>query len=182
MEFAEVAAEHGRALVRVAYLLCHDAGRAEDLAQEALMKAHTRWQRHGAPEHPKAYLRRIVVTEYLGWRRRRVSTELVGVELADVPADPTDAHADVDARDLAWRVMAGLPAKQRAVLVLRYYEALPDREIAALVGVGEATVRSLASRAFATLREHPHLADRARSGVTLTPDLAKSEPGAEVTP
>lgn len=177
MEFADVVAEHGRALVRVAYLLCHDAGRAEDLAQEALMKAHTRWQRHGPPEHPGAYLRRIVVTEYLGWRRRRANTELVGVALDDVPADPTDAVAGVDARDLAWRVMAGLPAKQRAVLVLRYYEGLPDKEIATLVGVGEATVRSLASRAFATLRTHPHLADLGSYGAVVTPGHTPSENG-----
>ena len=79
MEFADVAAEHGRALVRVAYLLCHDSGRAEDLAQEALMKALSRWRRHGPPDHPFAYLRRIVVTEYLGWRRKRASTEIIAV-------------------------------------------------------------------------------------------------------
>lgn len=181
MEFGDVVAEHGRALVRVAYLLCHDTGRAEDLAQEALMKAHARWQRHGAPEHPGAYLRRIVVTEYLGWRRRRAASEWVGIDADDVPADPADAVAAVDARDLAWRLMASLPAKQRAVLVLRYYEGLPDREIATLVGVGEATVRSLASRAFAALREHPHLSDRAKPGGVTLPGFAQSGPGEEAT-
>ena len=177
MEFEDVAAEHGRALVRVAYLLCHDSGRAEDLAQEALMKALTRWQRHGAPDHPAAYLRRIVVTEYLGWRRKRASTEVVVDDLTDAAGSGPDAVADVDARDLAWRAMAALPAKQRAVLVLRYYEGLPDREIATLVGVGEGTVRSLASRAFATLRTHPDLADFVSAGVVGTPRDTKSGEG-----
>ncbi|MHA3704994.1 SigE family RNA polymerase sigma factor [Jatrophihabitans sp. YIM 134969] len=176
MEFADVVAEHGHALVRTAYLLCHDASRAEDLAQEALMKAHTRWQRHGPPEHPGAYLRRIVVTEYLGWRRRRASTELVGVDLDDVPAAP-DATTGVDERDAAWRAMATLPARQRAVLVLRYYEGLPDREIATLVGVSEATVRSLASRAFATLRDHPSLANSVSSRVVTPQEYTESGRG-----
>ena len=112
-------------------------------------------------------------------RRRRAASEWIGIDAADVPADPADAVADVDARDLAWRLMAGLPAKQRAVLVLRYYEGLPDREIATLVGVGEATVRSLASRAFATLREHPHLTDFANPGGVRPPGFAQSEQGGQ---
>ena len=158
MEFADLVVEHRRALVRVAYLLCHDAGRAEDLTQEALAKAYARWTRHGAPDHPGAYLRRIVLDLNISARRRRASTEILGVDL-DERAPLRDDTPDVIARDLAWRAMATLPARQRVVLVLRYYEALPDREIAVLVGVSEATVRSLASRAFAALRLHPALAD-----------------------
>jgi RNA polymerase sigma factor (sigma-70 family) len=69
-----------------------------------------------------------------------------------------DAVDELVERDLMWRALARLPRRQRGVLVLRYYEALPDSEIAVLLGCAEGTVRSLASRAFETLRRDPHLA------------------------
>jgi RNA polymerase sigma factor (sigma-70 family) len=89
---------------------------------------------------PQAYARRIVVNDYLGWRRRRVSTD------------------DVADRDLVWRTIGRLPKRQRAVLVLRYYEALGDAEVAQLLGCAEGAVRSLATRAFEALRSDPQLA------------------------
>ena len=105
-------------------------------------------------ERPDAYVRRIILNQYLSWRRRRSSSELSG-PVPDVGvADSTDHIAS---RDLLWRVLAELPGKQRAVLALRYYEDLPDREIGALLGCSDGTVRSLASRAFATLRQHAAL-------------------------
>lgn len=155
MDIEDVVSRHGRALLRVAYLLCHDVGRAEDLLQESLLKAHRHWSRHGVPEYPQAYLRRMIVTEYLGWRRRRWSTEVVGLGRLELTAD--DDVATVDERDLAWRAMAALPARQRAVLVLRYYESLPDAQIAELLGCADATVRSHAARGLAALRTDPSL-------------------------
>jgi RNA polymerase sigma-70 factor (sigma-E family) len=157
--FDDLVNEHGAALLRVAYLLCRDSQQAEDLVQDALLKGLAQWRRAGRPEQPGPYLRKIVLNEYLGWRRRRASTELVGLP-ADEQGEPdvTEAHAD---RDLMWQLLGTLSPRARAVLVLRYYEALPDNEIAAHLGCAEATVRSIAARAFATLRLDPGLADLA---------------------
>lgn len=159
-EFDAFAAEHTAALLRLAYLLCRDPVRAEDLVQDAFEQALKRWRRDGPPDAPLAYVRRVVVNAYLGWRRRRSSTELVGVAEVAEPSTPdgTDERA---ARDLTWRLLGTLDPRPRAVLVLRYYAALPDREIAEQLGCAEATVRSLAARAFVRLREEPQLADLA---------------------
>jgi RNA polymerase sigma-70 factor (sigma-E family) len=148
---------HGGALLRFAYLLCRDRARAEDLVQESLLKALRRWREHELPEQPEAYVRRIVVNEYLGWKRRRASAELVGLTDDDATqADGSDAQAE---RDLMWRLLGSLPPRSRVVLVLRYYEQLPDQEIAEHLGCAPGTVRSLAARAFATLRTDPQLAE-----------------------
>ena len=74
-DFEAFVAGCGDELVRFAYLLSHDRGRAEDLAQEALLKAHRKWSHVAALDHPEAYVRRIVLNEYLGWRRRRASDD-----------------------------------------------------------------------------------------------------------
>jgi RNA polymerase sigma-70 factor (sigma-E family) len=158
--FDAFATQNTAALLRLAYLLCRDPARAEDLVQDALEQALKRWRRDGEPDAPPAYVRRIVVNTYLGWRRRRASGELIGVaDVAEpVAVDGTDERAD---RDLMWRLLGTLDPRQRTVLVLRYYAALPDGEIAQQLDCAEATVRSLASRAFARLREHPQLAELA---------------------
>jgi RNA polymerase sigma-70 factor (sigma-E family) len=156
--FDDFVVEHGPALLRSAYVLVGDRALAEDLVQEALLKAHTRWEAHGPADHPEAYVRRIVVNEFMSWRRRRSSTERIG----DVPdRGVRDGAADVGERDLVWRSLRDLPRRQRAVLALRYYEAMPDAEIASMLGCAEGTVRSLAARAFETLRRDPRLAREA---------------------
>ena len=142
----------GAALLRFAYLLCRDAGRAEDLVQDALVRM---MRVRSSVDAPAAYARRVIVNEYLSWRRRFSSTERIGTEGLDAgSADPSDAVAD---RELVWRLIGSLPPRSRAVLVLRYYEDLPDAEIAACLGCADATVRSIAARAFAQLRVHPQL-------------------------
>jgi RNA polymerase sigma-70 factor (sigma-E family) len=151
-DLAALVESDGAALLRFAFLLCRDAGRAEDLVQDALVRM---MRSHSTVEAPAAYARKVIVNEYLGWRRRRWSTEIVRTDDADVGVDDSvDAVAD---RDLVWRLIGSLPPRARAVLVLRYYEDLPDAEIAAVVGCAEATVRSIAARAFARLRTHPQL-------------------------
>jgi RNA polymerase sigma factor (sigma-70 family) len=111
-------------------MLTHDQGRAEDLVQDALVKVHRRWDRVRAAEQPDAYVRRVVTNEFLNWRRRRSNTELPG-ELHNTPvADPS---ALVDERDAMWRALAVLPPRQRAVLVLKFYEDMPDAQIAAVL-------------------------------------------------
>lgn len=142
----------GPALVRFAYALCGDRHLAQDLVQEALARCARRWDRiDGAPE---AYVRKAVARELISWRRRRSHGERPG----PIPDRPGLGHDDLAARDEVWRAMATLPRRQRAVLVLRHYEALPDAEIAELLGVSRGTVRSLAARAAASLRAHPQLA------------------------
>jgi RNA polymerase sigma-70 factor (sigma-E family) len=141
----------GDHLLRLAYQLTHDRASAEDVVQEALMQVCRSWRRR-APDvaHAEAYVRRAVVNEYLRRRRLRASSEVVTDRVPETSIGGGD-DAVVD-RDEMWRALAVLPARQRAVLVLRYYEALPDGEIAALIGAKEATVRSLAARALAGLR------------------------------
>jgi RNA polymerase sigma factor (sigma-70 family) len=102
------------------------------------------------------YLRRVMVNEHLsdvrrvGRRVRTTSLEgLGGADRLDVAAGTSTS---VEQRDATWRLLATLPRQQRAVLVLRFYEDLPDREIAEVLGCGEPTVRSNASRALTTLR------------------------------
>jgi RNA polymerase sigma-70 factor (sigma-E family) len=154
-EFSAFVQTHGDELLRFAYLLCGDPGRAEDVVQEALVRLMRQW-RSAVPDHPVAYARKAVLNEYLGWRRRQASREIVGAPLAEAgTADSADTHAE---RDLVWRLIRSLPPQARAVLVLRYYAQLPDRDIATYLGCAEATVRSIAARAFAALRDHPHLA------------------------
>lgn len=141
---------HGAMLLRFAYLLCRDSARAEDLVQDALIKMLRRWRSAGVAAEPVAYARKVVVNEFLGWRRLRASTEVFGdVEVA--LADETEVISD---RDLMWRLIGTLAPRARAVLVLRYYEQLPDAEIAALLGCAEPTVRSIAARALTALRAH----------------------------
>jgi RNA polymerase sigma-70 factor (sigma-E family) len=145
-------------LLRLAYLLTGDAHTAEDLVQESLLRCHRRWEKVTRAASPEAYVRRIVVNQHLSWRRRRSASELV-LEPGSLPqASTSDIQEAYAARDLLWRSLDGLPARQRTVLVLRYYEDLSDADIAALLGCRVGTVRSLAARAFARLREHPDLA------------------------
>ena len=148
--FEDYVAARGHALVRFGHLLTGDRHLAEDLVQDALSRAHPKWNRIGRLEHPDAYVRRMIVNGHLSWRRRRASRVLPVAEAPEVlGADPTDAHAD---RDVMWRLLAELPKQQRAVLVQRFYEGLPDDEIARVIGCSPATVRTHASRALARLR------------------------------
>lgn len=160
--FEEFVRGRGPALLRYAHLVCGDSGLAEDLVQDALVKVHRRW---GSPEGvatPLAYTRRVITHDYLSWRRRLMSRE-VPATIPDSPSHHSGAaHLDALAeRDLVWRAIRGLPRRQRLVLVLRYYEDLTDRDIAEALGVATGTVRSLASRAMATLRQQPGLREPA---------------------
>ena len=155
-DFEDFIAARGASLMRFALMLCGDPHRAEDLVQTALARVYPRWGRISAMERPEAYVKTVLVHDHLRWWRRRSSGEVPVAQPREVPtADPSTAHA---ARDAAWRLLGSLPRQQRAVLVLRYYEDLPDSEIAEILHCKPGTVRSLASRALANLRESlPHL-------------------------
>jgi RNA polymerase sigma-70 factor (sigma-E family) len=127
----------------------HDA-RAQDLLQEALARTYLKWRRSGPPEDPLAYVRRAMVNLNTTWWRRWLSHESAG-ELPDFAA----AAADHDLRLSVWSVLQSLPPRQRAVVVLRYYEGLTEREVAEVLDCTLGTVKSQASKAIAKLRVDP---------------------------
>ncbi|HET8604601.1 MAG TPA: SigE family RNA polymerase sigma factor [Marmoricola sp.] len=145
--FTEFVAVKRASLVRSAYLLCGDADEAEDLVQGALVKAVGVWRR--IADNPEPYLRRVVVNDHISrWRRHRGREQAV----ASVP----DRAAAAPDRDLSLALdsaLGSLAPRQRAVLVLRYYEDLTERETAELLGVSVGTVKSQARDALARLRE-----------------------------
>jgi RNA polymerase sigma-70 factor (sigma-E family) len=147
MRFDDFAAERLPALLNYAVLLTGDRESARDLVQEVLTRALIKWDRIEAVDQPYAYVRRMLTNEHLSWRRRR---RVPTVPLRDEPGPSVDPPPPPD--DEMWRLLAGLPRQQRAVLVLRYYEGLTDREIAGVLGCRPVTVRSNASRALAALR------------------------------
>lgn len=151
MEFDAYVADKGTALLRFARVITGDPYLAEDLVQATLAKAFRRWRRIGEMEHPDAYVRRIVVTKHLDWRRRMSNSEAPSA--VDVLDRAADDHAPaVAARDEMRQLLVTLPKRQRTVLALRYYADYDDAAIAATLGCGESTVRSNAARALATLR------------------------------
>jgi RNA polymerase sigma-70 factor (sigma-E family) len=155
---SRLVAESGDRLLRLAYQLTHDRSMAEDVVQEALMSIYRSWRRRMPPvEHVEAYARRAVVNEFLRRRRLKSSTEVV-TDLVPERANPGFDDSAVDRASL-WQELGTLPARQRTVLVLRYYEDLPDAEIAELIGAKEPTVRSLAARGLAALRSREHSLD-----------------------
>jgi len=151
MTFEEFTAARLPAMLRYAAVLTGDQGLAEDVVQEVLVRAYTRWRRITAVDEPERYVRRMITNEYLSWRRRwaRITPRhTVTPAASDAPDHPT-THAD---REALKTELARLPRRQRAVLVLRYYEGLTDAEIADVLGCRPGTVRGYASRALATLR------------------------------
>ncbi|TDO45791.1 RNA polymerase sigma-70 factor (sigma-E family) [Kribbella sp. VKM Ac-2527] len=152
MEFEEYASARGQELVRLGFTLSGDYQRAEDLAQIALMQAFRSWRRVQRADDPHTYVRKILVNSYLSMTRRRSYTEAPAADLDPEHTVPDPATDIVNSDDL-WRALATLSARERVVLVLRYYQDLDDRTIADLLGIKPSSVRSTASRALATLRK-----------------------------
>jgi RNA polymerase sigma factor (sigma-70 family) len=124
---------------------------AEDVLTDVLGRAYEQWDRVGAADNVHAYVRRMIVNEYVGWWRRLKRTTPVA-DLGDL-SPPLPDHADAHAEHGAVVAeLAKLPRRQRAVLVLRFYEGMSDAEVAQALGCRPSTVRSNASRALATLR------------------------------
>lgn len=139
------------ALFRLAILLTDDWHAAQDLVQVTLVKMYLAWDRIDRDERVDAYARRVLVNEHRStwrrpWRRREVTTELVPERPIAERSDGDGASSDV------WDLVVSLPPRQRAVVVLRYYEGLSEAEIADVLRVSPGTVKSQASRALASLR------------------------------
>ncbi|TCC19591.1 SigE family RNA polymerase sigma factor [Kribbella speibonae] len=153
LSYVDLVRASERRLLRLGVMLAGNEHTAEDLVQTVLARAHRKWERISGLDRPEAYLRTMVVNEFLSWRRLLKNNEVLLAEPIERPAHD-DLGLRQAQRDATWQLLARLPRKQRAVLVLRYYEDLPDAEIAEVLGVAAATVRSNAARALATLREH----------------------------
>jgi RNA polymerase sigma-70 factor (sigma-E family) len=152
-EFADWMAARQGALVRTAYLLTGSQHSAEDLVQATLTKLYLSWDRISDRQHVDAYARRALVNEHRStWRRASRRLEVLSDEPPETGAR-TEVEPDDGTREAVWRFVQGLPPRQRAVIVLRYYEDLSEAEIADLLGISAGTVKSQASRALASLRD-----------------------------
>jgi RNA polymerase sigma-70 factor (sigma-E family) len=159
MTVAELAATDGVALLRFAYLLCGDRHLAEDLLQDVLAAMHRRFPDDLPLDNPAAYARRALVNGNISRARRFSSAEIAVDEVPDAPVSDVDLAAQ---RDGLWQALRRLPIRQRTVLVLRFYADMSDADIAAALGARRGTVRSLASRALAALRDDPTLREENR--------------------
>ncbi len=149
-EFAAFMAARQPALLRTAYLLTGSQADAEDVVQTALAKLYLSWHRVRVRESLDSYARSILVNECRSlWRRPFRRREVI----TEVLPERDGTSREYDGRDeTLWRFVQTLPPKQRAVVVLRYYEELTEAEVAATLGISVGTVKSQASRALAALR------------------------------
>lgn len=148
--FDEFVVSRSPRLLRTAYLLVHDWALAEDLLQTALARAWEAWRRIDGD--PEPYVRRILVNTYASSWRRRWRGELPTADFPETGAEVASPDGVVVERDRVWRALRQLPRRQRAVLVLRYFEDLSEAEVADTLGCSVGTVKSQASRALAKLR------------------------------
>ena len=145
--FEDFVAARRQALLRTAYLLTGKHEDAEDLVQVALVKCVPHWKR--IADRPEPYVRRVLVRESISrWRSRRWREQHV----AAVP-EQVAAAADVDGRLALQQALLSLAPRQRAVIVLRYYEDLTEKQTAAQLGIAVGTVKSQARDGLARLRE-----------------------------
>ena len=139
-------------LNRAAYLLAHDGANAQDLVQDTLIRLLNQWPKVARADDPYAYARRVMLNVFLGGRRRLWHREL---PYADVPdREGSGAYAVVDERDQLDRLLRRMPARQRAAIVLRYWESCTEAETAQALGCSVGNVKSLTSRGLTALRAH----------------------------
>ncbi|RYP83260.1 SigE family RNA polymerase sigma factor [Nocardioides guangzhouensis] len=150
--FDEFVSARWSRLYRTAYLLCaEDPAAAEDLLQGAMEKTFARWPRVSRMEAPEAYVRKLMVNAMIsGWRRRGSRLEWLRDVLPERPT-PSEETGVID-HALLWPLVCALPERQRAVVVLRYYEDLTERETAEVLGCAVGTVKSQLHDAVGSLR------------------------------
>lgn len=152
--FREFVEARSRGLLRFAWLLTGDWQTAEDLVQTALAKSWPHWNRLVRRDRPELYVRKVMLTTYLSWRSRRSASEVPVAEVYET----ANHGVDSELRHVLVGALRGLPPRQRAVIVLRYFEDLTELETAATLGCSVGTVKTHASRAMAHLRGVPGLA------------------------
>ncbi|TDE29500.1 SigE family RNA polymerase sigma factor [Nonomuraea mesophila] len=147
-DFGAFVAARGTSLLRVAYLACGDEAEAEDLLQTALERTYKNWHRvhHDSPE---PYVRRVIINAAISRARRRAILTLIPMHS---PPERSARSADVDLRHVLMEALRALPPRQRAVIVLRYWEDLSEVQTADVLGCSVGTVKSQASKAMAKLR------------------------------
>lgn len=155
-DFRQFVVTRQRLLLRTAWLLTGDWQGAEDLVQTALVRAWPHWRRVGGGPGADAYVRKIMVNTSLDWRRRRWHGEIPTERLPDhaAPGSP-----DADVQQVLLAALRDLPPRQRAVVVLRFFDDLTEAGTAAALGCSVGTVKSQTFKALAALRRHPRLAD-----------------------
>ncbi|GAA0222118.1 SigE family RNA polymerase sigma factor [Cryptosporangium japonicum] len=151
-EFVRFVTARSRALLRYGYVLAGEPHTAADLVQEALLRLRSAWARGKGREHPEAYARVTMSRLHISWWRRRRGEQLTALVPDRTALDPALRRVEDDTG--LWRALEVLGRRQRAVIVLRYYEGLGDDEIAEILGIAEVTVRSQAVRALRRLRSH----------------------------
>src|SRR5688572_26121394 len=149
-EFADFVAARWGSLYRLAYLLAASPTGAEDLLQTTLEKAYMNWARIGRMEYAEAYVRRMLANQMVSNRRRAWHRERTSDRLPEVAGDSVEMP--VLDRSLLWPLVCALPDRQRAVIVLRYYEDLSEAQIAEVLGCAPGTVKSQSSAAIRALR------------------------------
>ena len=155
-EFRLFAAAQRPGLYRTALVLTADPGVAEDLVQTALMRTHARWPRL-REQDPGGYARRVITNANIDrWRRSRGRERLTAQVPEGAPAS-TDLAAGVAERDAVLRALAGLSARERKVVVLRFLDDFSEADTAKALGIPLGTVKSVTHRAIAKLRENRHL-------------------------
>lgn len=151
-DFEEFVRERQRGLFRFAVALCGDPVLAEDLVQDVLGRAYEQWRLVAAADDQNAYVRRMIVNEFLGRRRRfRRITSVGRLDDKLLPLSPDHADRECDRSELADE-LASLPPKQRTTLVLRFYAGMSFADVASWLGCRESTARAYATRALAALR------------------------------
>lgn len=149
--FRDYVAARQRALLRTARMLTGNQHTAEDLVQATLERVWPRWQRVSRAGDPDAYVRKVLVNTYASWWRRKWRAEQPTGELPESPSG-TDEFAYVELADALRRALPSLTPKQRAVLVLRYYDDLTEVATAEVLGCSVGTVKSQTAKALARMR------------------------------
>jgi len=155
--FAQFVEARERALQRTAYLLTGDWALAEDLVQTALARAWPRWERITRRDDPEMYVRKVLVNTWTTWNRRRWRGEKPSVTVPDAAA-AGDVAEEVTVRVGLREALGSLTPRQRAVLVLRVYDDLPEAQVAHMMNCAVGTVKATMSQALAKLRKNPQLA------------------------
>ena len=150
--FRVFVATRSSALLRTAWFLTGDWASAQDLVQTALVKTWSRWEHLQRPEAPEAYVRRVMMSTFLSWRRTKASSE-VPLDTAPERFEPRDDFADADLRSMVSAELAALPRRQRATVVLRYFDDLTEAQAAVALGCSVGTVKSQTAKALMKLRQ-----------------------------